>query len=338
MAAVSCLAGAAIAMGVVLATRPSARAVERGAAQPAALQPITSVVWKQFPTERVAAMVTPAVARLDIQGPTGWQQPASAVLLYDDGTLVTSADLVQGSRKLVVTFANDRARIGRLAGVDGQTGIAVITVSLQGRHEPDLGGIRPTIGEPMLMVGGPGPGSSLGTITTSSVRRLGREMDGATGSLHDMIEVDRPVLADTAGGALVDAEGHVLGICLRGKASALGYAVPIDLVRKVGDALHKGGRVRWGRLGVRTNDIDPGRAQDLGVPGAADVVSVERGSPAARAGLAKGDLITRLDMAKIESVTDLVAALSEHHPGDELVIEYRHGTESRSVHVTLAAN
>ena len=107
IAAVSCLAGAVDRDG-----RGARHPARRQGGRPwrhatAALQPITSVVWRQFPTERVATQVTPSVARLDILGPKGWQQPASAVLLNNDGTLVTSAELVHGSRKLVVTFADD---------------------------------------------------------------------------------------------------------------------------------------------------------------------------------------------------------------------------------------
>ncbi len=334
----SCLAGAAITMGVVLATRPGTHAVERNPVRPAVLQPITSVVWKQFPTERVAAKVTPAVARLDVEGPKGWTQPASAVLLDDAGTLVTSAELVRGSRKLVVTFAGDLPRTGHLAGTDAQTGIAVITVQPNGRQAPDLAGTRPLIGEPTVMVGGPGPGSSVGTISTGTVRSLGRQMETTDQSLHDMIQLDRPVLDDTTGGALVDADGQILGICLQGKAPGTGYVVPVDLVRKVSDAVRRGGKVRWGRLGVKATNLDPGRAQDLGIAGAAQLVSIEPSSPADNAGLVKGDLVTHLGMTKIESVTDLVAALSEHHPGDEIVIEYRHGSSSRTVHATLSSN
>lgn len=338
VAAVSCLAGAVITMGVVLATRPTTKVVDRRGGSSLALRPVTSLVWKPFPTEQVAAKVSPAVARLDVQGPKGWQQPASAVLVHRDGTLVTSAEIVRASRKLVVTFDDGRHRAAHLAGVDTQTGIAVLTVSLGNRKAALVAAIRPKIGQPMVMVGGPGPGSRLGTVTTGNVRGLGRQMDWSGGALHDLIETDRPVLDDTTGGALVDADGRVLGICLRGKATALGYAVPIDLVRKVADALRKGGRVHWGRLGVEATDIDPGRAQELGIPGAARLETVEDNSPAARAGLMKGDLVTQLGSTEVEAVTDLVAALSEHHPGDVVLVEFRHGTQSRSVRVTLATD
>ena len=338
IATVSCLAGAVIAMGVVLATRPASRVVERGGIQPTAVRPLTSVVWKQFPTEGIASEITPSVARLDIQGTKGWMQPASAVVLDNVGTLVTSAELVRGSRKIVVTFADDIHHTGRLAGVDAQTGIAVIVVNVEDRHAPDLAGTRPTIGEPAVMVGGPGPGSDVGTVTTANVRGIGRQLQADQGTLHDMIEMDRPVVDDTVGGALVDADGQVLGICLQGKLSALGFAVPIDLVRKVSDAVRNGGRVHWGRLGVKATDLNPGRAQDLGIAGAAQIVSIEPNSPAAKAGLVQGDLVTQLDMTKIESVTDLVATLSQHHPGDRLEIQFRRGDSSRSVQATLATN
>ena len=254
------------------------------------------------------------MARLDILGPKGWQQPASAVLLNNDGTLVTSAELVHGSRKLVVTFADDLPRTGRLMGVDGQTGIAVINVTVSGRHAANVSGARPKLGEPTVMVGGPGPGSSVGTVTTGNVRGLGRQMEASEGTLHDLIEMDRPVLDDTVGGALVDADGEVLGICLPSKPSGLGHAVPIDLASKVGEALRKGGRVRWGKLGVKAVDLDPGRAQDLGILGAAQLVSVEPNSAAAKAGLVKGDLVTQLGITQIRSVTDLVAALERAPP------------------------
>lgn len=338
VAAVSCLAGAVIAMGVVLAIRPTADTSATATVPSAAAQPITSVVWKQFPAARVAAQVTPAVARLDIQTPKGWQQPASGVLLDDAGTLVTSAELVRASRRIVVTFADDVPRLGHLAGIDAQTGIAVIIVTIRGRHAADLAATRPEIGEPMVMVGGPGPGSATGTVTTGNVRGLGRQMDSTAGTVHDLIEIDRPVLDDTTGGALVDADGQVLGVCIRGTPASLGFAVPIDVVRKVGDAIRRDGRVHWGRLGVRAADVDPGKAEDLGMTGAAQIVSVAAGSPAAKAGLTIGDLVTRLGMTKIESVTDLVAALSQHHPGDKLVIEYRRGGVWRSTETVLTTN
>lgn len=335
VAAVSCLAGAVITMGVVLATRPATKVVQQRATRSAVRRPVTSVAFRGFPTEQVAAQVTKSVARLDVDGPAGWHQ-SSAVLVSDDGTLVTSAELVRGSRKLVVTFDHDHGRVGSLAYVDSQTGIAVIKVDdLEGRTGASAATTRPSVGEPSVMVGGPGPGSATGTVTTANVRGLGREMEGASGALHDLIELDRPVVDDTTGGALVDAGGKVLGICLQGKASKVGYAMPIGLVRKVVDPIRTGDRVRWGWLGVKATSLDPGTAQELDISGAAVLVSIDDDSPAARAGLKKGDLITRLASIKVESSNDLVAALSEHHPGDVVGVQLLRDSSPRSVQVTL---
>ncbi len=337
VAALSCLAGAVIAMGVVLATRPATRIVRQRVAPSAALRSATTVVFKQLTTEQLAAQVTPAVARLDVQGPKGWQR-SSAVLIRSDGTLVTSAQVVSGYRKLVVTFDHDRSRRGALLGVDPQTGIAVITMNVNGRDGARVGAAGPKVGQPAVMVGGPARGSQVGTVSTGSVRGLNRQMEGSKGTLHGMIEMDRPVADDTAGGALVDNHGRLLGICLQGKATALGYAVPIGLVLKVGEAIRREGKVRWGRLGVKATDLDPGEAQDLGIPGAAVLMSVEEKSAAAQAGLVKGDLVTQLGATRVESAEDLVAALSEHHPGELVVIKFRRGTASRWVGATLGTN
>lgn len=336
VAAVSCLAGAVLTMGAVLVSRPSTKVVRQRVAPSAARRPITSVAFRGFPTEQVAARVTKSVARLDVDGPAGWHQ-SSAVLVRGDGTLVTAAELVRGSRKLVVTFDHDHSREGRLAGIDSRTGIAVITVDLDSRVAISIAPARPSVGEPTVMLGGPGPGSGTGTVTTANVRGLGREMAGLHGPLHDMIELDRPVVDDTIGGALVDAGGKVLGICMQGKATTVGYATPIQLARTVADAFSAGRRVHWGWLGVKATSLDPGAAQDLGISGAARLVAIDEDSPAAKAGLQKGDLIIRLGSTTVESGNDLVAALSEHHPGDVVGVQLLRDSRPRSVQVTLGS-
>ena len=96
-----------------------------------------------------------------------------------------------GQPKIVVTFANDVPRTGRLAGVDSQTGIAVITVAPQGRHAADLAGTRPSIGEPTVMVGGPGPGSGIGDRHDRQ-RAWPRPPDGRGGRNAPRPDRDRP--------------------------------------------------------------------------------------------------------------------------------------------------
>lgn len=337
IAAVSCLAGAVIALGAVLITRPEQG---RGGPAPKTLtRAATSVVFRPvdtFSAEQVATEVSPSVARLDVESATGWKI-GSAVLLYTDGSLLTSADLVEGSTELVVTFDDGRPRAARLAGTDPQTGLAVVNVAVQKRPAVRVADHRPVLGELTAMVGGPGPASNDGTVTTGVVRGLGRQLDQRHGTLHDMIEADRPVLSDTVGGALVDRTGSVLGICLRGKEGELGYAVPIDVARKVADSIRGDGKVRWAHLGVHGVDLDPGRARDLALPGGAVLKQVDANSPAANAGLSTGDIVVGLGLERIDSIGALVRALRSHDPGEQVAVAFLRGTDSRRVDVTLTS-
>lgn len=335
--ALSCLAGAVVALGVTLVARPS-KVIEHRVDH-VATRPIdrpTSAPRPGFPAEHVAAQASPSVARLDVEGPSGWQV-GSAVLMHEDGTMLTSARLVRGAKQLVVTFDDGRVLGGKLLGSDAQTGLAVVTAAVQARKPAQLAEHRPVVGQPAAMVGGPGPASKDGTVTTSAVRALGRQLDGDEGPLHDMIEADRPVMADTDGGALVDSKGAVLGICLHGTSTEVGYAVPVDVARKVDEALRHGGKVRWVWLGVEANNLDPGRARDLGIPGGASLEAVEARSPAAAAGLREGDVIIGLGQRPVESAGDLVSALRTHAPGDRIDVTLRRGSSLRQVRVTLGA-
>ena len=127
----------------------------------------------------------------------------------------------------------------------------------------------------------------------------------------------------------------MLGICLSSNVGSLGYAVPIDVARKVADAIRESGTVHWARLGVHGVDLDRGRARDLGVPGGALLEEVDANSPAANAGLSKGDIVVGLGVDRIDSVGSLIRALRGPRTGRSGGGDLPRGTRSHQVDATL---
>jgi S1-C subfamily serine protease len=118
-------------------------------------------------------------------------------------------------------------------------------------------------------------------------------------------------------------------------ANALGYAIPVDIVRAVADDIIATGSARHSWLGVEGADLDPVNAKDMGITGGAKVTRVVDNSPASIAGLQSDDIITALDDSKVASMSAFVVALRGHHPGDSITLQIMRGTTPQTMTVTL---
>jgi serine protease DegQ len=174
------------------------------------------------------------------------------------------------------------------------------------------------------------------------VSALGRQLEGNTGlPLLDMIQTDAPIAPGSSGGALVDESGAVIGITTAIAVSAvgaegLGFATPIDIARHVGAQLISTGTVRHPWLGIEGVDLEPAAAKAMGVAGGAVVREVLPDSPAARAGITKGDVVTAVDRAGVRSMGGLKVLLRSHQPGDRVSMSVRSNDRERTVDVELA--
>jgi S1-C subfamily serine protease len=156
-----------------------------------------------------------------------------------------------------------------------------------------------------------------------------------------MIQTDAPTAVGSSGGALCDGSGAVVGMTTAISSStdpaenALGYAIPVEIVRAVTDDIIATGAARHSWLGVEGADLDPVNAKDIGITGGAKVTRVVDNSPASLAGLQSEDVITALDGARVSSMSAFVVALRGHHPGDSITLQIMRGTAPQTMTVTL---
>ncbi len=335
--------GAALAVGVIAVTGAlSPRVVERSVVEKVAVSPVVSspVVRGERGVVAVAERLRPAIVRLDVERADG-SATGSGVIFRDDGLVLTSAHVVLDTTAISVVLTDGRRLDGRLVGIDVATDVAVLDlegdgfpVAVLGTSEGlEVGSPTIAIGSPLGLAGGP-------SVTTGVISALDRRVDAPGGEpLHGMIQTDAPIAPGSSGGALVDANGAVIGITTAVASDAggrFGFATPIDLAHRVARQLLETGRMKHGWLGVEGTDLGADVAREIGVEGAALVRAIADGSPAADAGLQPGDAITEVDGEPVTSISALVVALRAHDPGDDVLLGYWRAGRHDEALVTLA--
>ena len=242
------------------------------------------------------------------------------------GHVVTNAHVVQDAREIVVTLKDNRRLPAKLIGSDAGTDIALLKVQPGNLVEAKLGDSQALqVGDFVLAIGNPfGIGQ---TVTSGIVSALGRSGLNVEG-YEDFIQTDAPINPGNSGGALINLKGELVGInsAIIGPAGGnvgIGFAVPIHLARAVMGQLVRFGEVRRGRLGVSMQDL-PGRE------GAA-IAEIETNSPAAQAGLRKGDVVTALNGRPVRGAAELRARLGVIPAGETVELRVQRGKEMIAV-------
>ena len=346
VAVVAGLIGSALSLGVVVvsgrlsndvAVKP---VVERVAVRPVAELSLASS--SGLGVIAIAKSVSPAIARIESAAEKG-AVIASAILVRTDGYLVTNAHVVAGITDVRVVLSDGSAVAGRVVGTDTMTDIAIVKIDRDHLPVAVLGSateLEP--GQPAIAIGSPlGPAGGP-SVTIGVIGALGRRVNSSDGvDLHDMIQTDAPTATGSSGGALCDGSGSVIGMTTAiststdPAANALGYAIPIDIVRAITDDIIATGSARHSWLGVEGADLDAANAKDIGVTGGAKVTKVVDNSPAALAGLQSDDVITALDGSHVTSMSAFIVALRGHHPGDSITLEIMRGSSTQTMVVTL---
>jgi S1-C subfamily serine protease len=249
--------------------------------------------------------------------------------LDDQGTIVVAAAAVDGSSTLMVT-AHDGERVrAAVGGTDAATGITVLTASGIRGTPVDAAAADASAGEAVAVL-------SAGSTATASVRSVDvRTTVGGT-VLHDAVQLDRAVPDDAIGAAVVDGDGTLLGIVLASSGDqGLAVVVPADDAIAAARGLRDDGEVRRAWLGVRAVDLSPEAAKLMAVDGGAQLTMVQAGSPAAAAGLRKGDVVTGVDDQPVGDASDLVVQLRHHRPGDDVAVHWQRGVETGQTEVEL---
>ena len=308
-------------------------------------KPVPPVVRKgSNPIADAAAVVGPAVVNIDTMGersvvnPFGMPLPSekqrfigqgSGVIISKDGYILTNNHVVAGAKNIRVRLADGRKFDARLVGRDANSEVAVIKVKANDLPVVKLGdsdSIR--VGDWAIAIGNPlGFGNTVTVGVISATKRM--DLPVAEGrSLKEAIQTDAAINRGNSGGALANVNGEVIGINTviystePGQGNiGLGFAIPINSAKGILKRLiEKGSTVRpW--LGIVAADLSGNLAVWYEQNGyksnkGAVVWQVEPNSPAEKAGLTQGDIITQIDKVKISNSADLVKTISKHKPGD----------------------
>ncbi|HEX9969032.1 MAG TPA: trypsin-like peptidase domain-containing protein, partial [Acidimicrobiales bacterium] len=319
------LIGAILATGVLTATGlMSPRSTIRTVVQREAAPPAVSAVAGAGIVE-IADRTRPAMVEVRETGSDA--RIGAGVVFRSDGWVLTSHQAVLGVEQVSVVLDDGSSAPARVAGRDPETNIAVLKVDRTNLTPALLGSVSSLkVGQVAVVVGG--------SLSVGVLSALGQEVRMPKGPLLlDMIQTDAPVQPSSAGGALVDNAGAVIGIATSIDGS--GYATPIDVARDVAEQFITSGKVLHGWLGIDGDDLSAGEAAALGVEGGAVVRRVRDGSPAAAVGLAAKDVVVAADGATIESMTALKVFLRSKRPGQAVDLTFVRGGKQFHAVATL---
>jgi putative serine protease PepD len=273
---------------------------------------------------------------VDVQTGSG---SGSGFAIDREGHIVTNEHVVDDARAVEVRFdGQDDPVQARVVGADASTDLALLKVDpgdVEGGIEPlELGsseGLR--VGEPTIALGS--PFGLDGTLTTGVVSALDREIRAPNGfTIDEVVQTDAAINPGNSGGPLLDANGRVIGVNAQiasdgaNGSTGVGFAIPVDTVREVVDALESGGEIERPYLGVSVAEAEEGGAL------IADLVP---GGPLAEAGAAPGDVITRIGGAAVERSEQVTAAIEGRRPGDRVEVTVERDGAERTLAVRLGA-
>jgi len=275
------------------------------------------------------------------QGPEEPAQPkgvGSGFVLSSDGYIMTNAHVVDGADEVLVTLTDKREFKAQIIGADKRTDVAVVKIQATGLPAIKVGDVsRLKVGEWVMAIGS--PFGLENSVTAGIVSAKQRD----TGDYLPFIQTDVAINPGNSGGPLINMRGEVVGINSQiysrsGGFMGISFAIPMDEAIRVSEQLRQTGRVTRGRIGVQIGDVTKEVAESigLGAPQGALVRSIESGSPADKAGLEPGDIITRFDNKPIEKASDLPRLVGNTKPGTRSnLLVFRRGA-NKELAVTIA--
>jgi S1-C subfamily serine protease len=260
----------------------------------------------------------------------------SGFVIDAQGHVVTNEHVVAAGNSYKVRFGvNGDPVPAKLLGSDRSNDLAVLQVdpakaggALQPLQLGSSQGLKP--GEATIAIGS--PFGLEGTVTTGIVSGLNRTIQAPNGfSISGAIQTDAAINPGNSGGPLLDANGNVIGVNSQiatqsGSNSGVGFAVPVDQVKRVVPYLERGAKVPHAYLGVSTGQTPAGGAL---------VGAAVAGGPADKAGIRQGDRIVQIGGQPVHNPDDLAATVNDHKPGEKIDVQFDRGGQRRTLTVTL---
>lgn len=304
---------------------------------------------RNTPAVRVAKTVGPAVVGItnkavahDIFNRTfETEGVGSGVIFRNDGYIITNNHVIAGAKEIIVSLSDGNSVNGTLIGTDEMTDIAVVKVDVKDLPTAELGDSdEVVVGEPAIAIGNPMGLEFQGSVTVGVISALNRTLE-----LNDrrvtLFQTDAAISPGNSGGALVNADGEVIGINSAKLATTgvegMGFAIPINTVKAIVNELMDKGYVSRPYLGVTIFD-KPTAARygyQLSIEKGVYIFQVGLDSPAGRAGFQRGDIILSIDGKEVNSVSDVRNAIAAHKIGDRIKVLIDREGRQETIEVTL---
>lgn len=265
----------------------------------------------------------------------------SGVIVSAQGYILTNNHVVEAADEIEVALTDGRKAIAKVVGADPETDLAVIKIDLDNLPAITLGHIEDArVGDAVLAIGNPfGVGQ---TVTMGIISALGRNHLGILDAFENFIQTDAAINPGNSGGALIDANGNLLGIntaiySRSGGSLGIGFAIPVNTVKSVMNAIIKNGHVVRGYIGVEPQDITPELAESFGLKktNGAIIAGVLKGGPADKAGMQPGDVLVSIEGKAIADMADMMNQIAQLAPGHKAkMLVFRRNQES-NLNVTV---
>jgi serine protease Do len=263
----------------------------------------------------------------------------SGVIIDKRGLVLTNFHVVKGADEILIRLSDKREYRGQILGTDPKTDLAV--VKFQPDHEVTVAALGNSdalrVGEWAIAIGNPFGLDQ--TVTVGVISATGRS-DVGIATYENFIQTDASINPGNSGGPLVNLKGQVVGVntAIVAAGQGIGFAIPINMVKRVVDQLVDKGKVVRGWLGVALQPLSPDLAQSLGLAGTngAVVGSTITGSPAAQAGLQQGDVIVSFDSIPVDDYRHVQRLVAETRVGKSVTLQIVRKKQKMDVAVTVA--
>lgn len=271
----------------------------------------------------------------------------SGVIISADGYIVTNNHVIEGADEISVKLNDSREFVGRIIGTDPNTDLALVKIEAEEELPVipigDSDALK--IGEWVLAVGNPFNLTS--TVTAGIVSAKARSLGVYNGGIESFIQTDAAINQGNSGGALVNANGELVGInsvlsSPTGSYAGYGFAIPTSIMTKVVTDLKEYGTVQRALLGIKGRGLNEHfddemkkKAEELGVVDGVWVSEIVEGGSAAAADIQPDDVITGIDNKSVKTFADLQEALAQHRPGDKVKVKLIRDKKEKTVSVEL---
>ncbi len=304
-----------------------------------AMPSVVNIFTSKEPAKSADPRLNDPILRHFFGDPGDDQQPqkenslGSGVIVSSQGLILTNHHVVETADEIEVALADGRTLPAKVVGTDPETDLAVIKVDAQNLPAIVFGrSDQLNIGDVVLAIGNPfGVGQ---TVTQGIVSALGRNHLGIN-TFENFIQTDAPINPGNSGGALVDIEGHLIGVnsaiySRSGGSMGIGFAIPVSLAQQVMEQIVRQGSVTRGWVGVEAQDITPELAESFRLKdtSGALIAGILRGGPADKAGVKPGDILLEINGKKVTDTSSMLTLISALKPSSTAALTImRNGSE-----------